>query len=354
MKSQKLYVIRISDKFRKIYDKSIHLEHDLFEVKEYYKSYDEYIEPSLLYFTQDPRKIAKALEVKRVIPMGQYIRGLLGGEAGRGRPYAGLVLVEYSYGDSEFEFRLYGTTTKLSVPKVWLPRYGVDVYELIYVGMINPFRLKRLLPVLLSNRGSRSLREFLRVSLGANTSKMPSSDVEKISTLINELKQPESLDIMNRDFYYVVYRCDRAFTACLIKPSSRTVLDSHVSAIECEDESKAYYYVGVLNYLAYKVVAKGRTFPRHQFARPALAIVIAGLSWRDIDANVGDRVIELVRKLEQKVPTREFPNQRIALNYIANYAEFKKLIEVLDENVEKERLEQALSLVSGTSNKKRK
>ena len=348
MRKQKLYVIRISDEFRKVYSKSLHLEPGLLEVKELGKSYDEYVAPSLLYFTQDPQEIAKALEVKKVIPMGQYIRGLLGGEAGRGKPYAGLVLLEYGYSDSEFEFKLYGTTTKMSVPKTWLQRYGVDVYELVYIGMINPFRLNGLLPILLSKHGSNSLRRFLKASLDVNSSKMPPSDIEKITILIDELKQPESLDIMNKNSYYAVYRCDRAFTACFVKPSSRTVLD-HVSAIECDDENKAHYYVGVLNYLAYKVIANNRTFLHHQFARPALAIAIAGLSWKDVDTEVRNRVVELSKQLSQKAPSRKFPNQRVALNHIANYKEFKELVKVLDENVEKNQLDEALELVSGTS-----
>ena len=166
--------------------------------------------------------------------------------------------------------------------------------------------------------------------------------------MINELRQPESLDVMNKDSYYVVYRCDRAFTACFVKPSSQTVLDSHISAIECDDEDKAYYYVGVLNYLAYKVVVNNRIFLHHQFARPALAIAIAGLNWKDVEVEARNQVIVLSKQLSQKAPLREFPNQKVALKHIANYGEFKELVKVLDENVEKERLNEALNLVSGT------
>ncbi len=347
MKKQRLLIINIPDKYRKIYSKSLHLKADLIEAKVLDMTYDEYITPSLLYFTQDLQEIAKLLGVRKVIPKGQYIMGLLGGETGRGEPYAGLVLEEHKYDNNEFEFRLYGITTKLRVPIDWLRKYGVHIYELIYVGMINPFSLNRSLPILLSNRGARYLCEFFKVSLEANAMKIPSDDARKISILMNELKQPESLKTLNEDSYYVVYRCDRAFTACFIKPSPLAILDSHVSAIECDDENKAHYYVAILNYLAYKVIMEGRTFIHHQFARPTLAVIIAGLSWKDIDEKIRNRVAELGKQLSQKIPIRKFSNQKVALKYIANYTEFKDLVKLLDETVDRERLKEALNLVSG-------
>jgi hypothetical protein len=39
---------------------------------------------------------------------------------------------------------------------------GVDVYEVVYAGEIDPFRLRRLNPVVLSSKGEESMREFLR------------------------------------------------------------------------------------------------------------------------------------------------------------------------------------------------
>jgi hypothetical protein len=323
-------------------------------VEELNKSYDEYIEPSLLYFTQDPQGIAKALGVKRVIPMGQYIRGLLGGETGRGEPYAGLILEEYRYDNNEFEFRLYGTKTKLRVPKDWLQNHFVNVYKLVYVGMINPFRLLKLLPTLLSSRGAELLRDFLRQALNANAMKLTSDDMKKISTLITELQQPSSLETLNEDAYYVVYRRSRIFSATVLKPESNSVLYDDVAAVECLDEKQAYYYAAVLNYIAYKVKMKKRSFIHHQYARPALAIVVAGLSWKDIDAGVRNRVVELSKQLGQKVPLTEFPNQRVALNHIAKYVEFKELVKILDESVEEKRLNEALNLVSGTGSRQSK
>lgn len=347
MKKRRLLVISISNNYKKIYSKSLHLEPDLIEIKVFDKTYDEYVTPSLLYFTQNMQEMAKLLGVRKVIPMGQYIRGLLGGETGRGEPYAGLVLEEYKYNSSEFEFKLYGTSSRLRIPKDWLQRYGVGVYDLIYVGMINPFSLNRLLPVLLSNHGAKYLCEFLKVSLEANAMKVPSDDARKISTLVGELKQPESLKTLSENSYYVIYRCDRAFTACFVKPSPRAILDSHVSAIECDDENKAHYYVAVLNYLAYKVIMEGRTFIHHQFARPTLAVIVAGLSWKDIDKDTRNRVIELSKQLSQKAPRKKFSNQKMALKCIANYAEFRDLVGLLDEAVDREHLKEALELVSG-------
>ena len=347
MSNPKLYVVRLSDKFRKIYRKSLHLEQDMLEIKEIDKSYDEYIKPSLLYFTTESHDIAKPLKVRRVIPKGQYIMGILGGEIGRGKPYAGLVLEDYRYISKEFEFKLYGTKANLRVPKDWLRNFSVDVYQLVYVGMINPFRLRKLLPILLSARGAESLRNFLRQTLEVNLKELSADDVEKINTLITELQQPDSLETLKNDTYYVVYRRSRVFSATVLRPESQTVLYEDVAAIECSSEDQAYYYAAVLNYLAYKVVmAENRSFAHHQYARPALAIVIAGLSWKDVDSSIKTQVIRISKQLSQKVPNMEFSDQNVALKYMVNYDEFKKLVEILDDTVEKERLEQALSLVS--------
>ena len=348
MKKHRLLIANISGEYRKVYSKSLHLKPGLIEFREFNKTYDEYIAPSLLYFTEDFQEIAKKLNVKKVIPMGQYIRGLFGGETGRGEPYAGLVLEEHKYINSEFVFRLYGTSSKLCVPRKWLDKYHVDVYELIYVGMIYPFRLANTLPVLLSEQGPDNLRLFLKKTLETYARDIASKDAQKIRALISELKQPSSPEKLQTGLYYVVYRCDRAFTACFVKPtSSKMILDSHVSAIECSNEDKAHYYVAILNYLAYKVITEKRSFIHHQFARPALAIIVAGLGWNDIDENIRNQIAEKSRKISQKTPIKESPNQRVALNRVVKYPEFKEIVKLLDEHINREYLEEALNLVSG-------
>jgi len=91
----------------------------------------------------------------------------------------------------------------------------------------------------------------------------------------------------------------------------------------------------------------GRSFIRHQFARPLLAVYIAGLAWKGVDEAARSRVIELSKILHEKAPDMEYANQRIALKGIASFAEFKELVGLLDSKADKERLEDALNIMSG-------
>ncbi len=113
---------------------------------------------------------------------------------------------------------------------------------------------------------------------------------------------------------------------------------------------QAHYYAAVLNYLAYKAVQLGRPFTHHQLARPVYAILIAGLSWNEVPEDLREKVIQKARNIAQGVVRREFSNQRQALlGLFKNNEEFRELIRLLDEYVDKERLNAALDMVSGTS-----
>jgi len=297
--------------------------------------------------------LARELGVKRIIRKGEYIMGLFGGESREEKKYAGLVLEKYKYINGEFKFRLFRTKSVLRVPSNWLKQYSINIYNMIYMGKVYPFYLHKSLPILLSSRNAASLREFLRKTVEVNSDRLMSNDIESIRTLISELRQPSNLKILDKKSYYTVYRCARAFTATMIEPKAEAILESHVSALECRCKEHAFYYTAVLNYLAYKVIEKGRTFIRAQFAKPALAIVIAGLKWDSINKCARDKVIKLCEKLSEKITKQEFSNQRIALRHIAKkYIEFKNIVRILDSVVEEKRLEDALDLVSGYNNRK--
>ena len=105
----------------------------------------------------------------------------------------------------------------------------------------------------------------------------------------------------------------------------------------------AYYYAAILNYLAYTVLRSGRTFNRDQYARPLLAIYIAGLSWNNMDEETRGRIVELSKKLHEKAPGKEYSNQRIALQEVAGLPEFKELVKIVDSKVDRSKLEEALS-----------
>jgi hypothetical protein len=350
--TSELYVVKLKMPEGKAYSKSLSLadikEH--LDIKLYNKSYEAYVKPGLLYFTEDLSSLARELSVNRIVPAGLFIGGIYGGEEKRGEEeYAGLVLTEYHLDGVVFKFKLYNTTSILAVPADYLNKYSVGIYKMIYVGEINPFRIVRYLDIILSRRGDRALREFLEEALKLNERYISKEDRKKIEKLINELKQPSTITTLNTDKYYVVYRRDRAFTASVFKPSSDNfIVKVEVGYVECGKEPTAYYYVAILNYLAFKVIETKRSFIRHQYARPIHAIYVAGLSWNNVDDEVKRRIVELSKELHRKAPNREYPNQRVALKDIARLPEFGELVRILDSRVNRENLEEALNMVSGT------
>jgi hypothetical protein len=346
----KLYIVKRKIPKDKRYDKSLSLEdiREHLEIRSYGESYENYIRPGILYFTEDLDALARELSVDKIVPMGLYIRGIYGGEEKRGEEeYAGLVLLEHSRDSMVFKFKLHNTRSTLVVPANSLTRYGVEVYKMIYVGEINPFRITRYLDIVLSRYGSEFLRNFLREALKLNERNISAEDRRKIEKLIDELQQPGTITTLNMNKYYVAYRRVRAFTASIFKPiADNFIIKDEVGYVECRDESKAYYYAAILNYLAFKVVEVGRSFARTQYARPLLALYIAGLSWNSVDDEVRREIVELSRRLHEKAPSEEYSNQTVALKDIAQLSEFKELVKTLDSKVNRESLEYALSIVS--------
>jgi hypothetical protein len=352
--STELYVVKLKTLGGKEYNKSLSLDEirDYLIIRPYGKSYEEYIKPGLLYFTEDLNTLARELGVDRIVPKGLYIMGIYGGEKKKGEEeYAGLVLLEHSVEGAMFKFKLYNTKDELIVPVDYLKKYGVKVYKMIYVGKINPFRINRYLDIILSERGETMLKKFLEESLKLNERGISVETYNRIRKLIDELQQPGIIRPLIRDRFYVAFRCERAFTAATIKPmSDDIIIESHVSYMETRSEDVAYYYTAILNYLAFKVIELKRTFIRSQFGKPVLAVYIAGLSWNSMDKETRDRIVELSKRLHEKAPSKEYSNQRMALKDIAQLSEFRELVEILDSKINKEKLDEALTLVSLASN----
>jgi hypothetical protein len=324
---------------------------EFLEIRKLNKNYDDYILPALLYFMEDLDELARELNVDKIYPMGLYIRGIFGGEKKKEKEiYAGITVEKYNQSIVSFAFKLWNTEDMLIVPGDLLEKYDVKVFKMIYGGDINPFKLRRTYDVLLSDKGERNLKLFLQETIKLNRDSVPHKEtIERIEKLKNEVKQPLNIAILNTAKYYVVYRCDRAFTALAYKPTTGDVIaHSNVAYAECKYEELAYYYAALLNYLAHKVIQSERAFIRHQWARPLLSIYIAGLAWKDVDAATRNRVIELSRILHEKALDKEYSNQKVALNDIATkLPEFKELVNLLDSKVDKEKLEVALNIVSG-------
>jgi len=347
-----LYTVKLKALSGKEYSKKMSLDEirDYLEITAYNKTYDEYVKRGLLYFTEDLNALARELGVDGIVPKGLYIMGVYGGEKKKGEEeYAGLTVLEQSVEGATFKFRLYNTKDTLIVPVNYLKRYGVKVYRMIYVGEINPFRINRYLNIILSERGEVVLKKFLEEALKLNERSISAETLNKVRKLIGELRQSSMVKSLSMDKYYVVYRSDRAFTASVYIPVENSIVYSNVSYVETRSEDVAYYYAAILNYLAYTVLRGGRTFNRHQYAKPLLAIYMADLSWNVVDEEARGRIVELSKRLHEKVPGKEYSNQRVALQKLAELPEFKELVKVLDSKVDRSKLEEALSLVSGLS-----
>jgi len=331
-------------------DKRLGLEEikDLLEIKAFEREYEEYMRPGLLYFTENIDRLAYELDVEKIYPKGAYIMGLYGGEEKRGEEkYAGIVLENYSFEDTIFRFRLSGIDKTLIAPKDLLKRYGVKIFRLVYMGEINPFRLRRFLNIILSVYGSEALKRFLSETLKINERDISTHIYRRVEKLIEEVRQPSSVKPLDVNKFYVVYRGSRIFSSTTVQPFSNDVIISeHVSYVETKDEDKAYYYSAVLNYLAYKVIELGWTFSRTQLARPLFAIHLSGLSWREVDEKKRLKVVELSKRLHEKASDKEYNNQKTALKDLLFIQEFRELVKTLDQTVEKERLESSLRIVS--------
>jgi len=350
-----LYVVKLKALSGREYSKKMSLEEikDYLEITAYNRTYNEYVKPGLLYFTEDLNALARELGVDGIVPKGLYIMGVYGGEKKKGEEeYAGLVLLEHGVEGATFKFRLYNTKDTLIVPVDYLKRYGVKVYRMIYVGEINPFRINRYLNIILSELGEAMLKKFLEEALELNERSISAETLNKVRKLIGELRHSSTVKSLSTDKYYVVYRSDRTFTASAYIPVENSIVYSNVSYVETRSKDVAYYYAAILNYLAYKVLRSGRTFNRHQYAKPFLAIYMADLSWNSMDKETRGRIVELSKKLHEKVPGKEYSNQRAALQELAELPEFKELVKIVDSKVDRSKLEEALSLVSGLGTKK--
>ena len=324
---------------------------DLLKEEELKLSYDDYIAPMIIWTTANTERIARELSVLRVVPKGGYIMGLFGGEKKKGKhKYAGLIVKQYDKKNEEVSIKLCNLTKSYNVQIDLMDEYGVDVYKIYYRGLVNPFSC-RTYNVLLSKKGDEYLKKFLKAFVEYNRNKMLQKDLDYLNTLITELKA--SIDIFNENHYYVIYRCQRTFSACVPTDLTKAVSTSNIAYLECENQDQAYYYAGVLNYLAYKVIESRRSFIRDQYARPVIAIIVAGLSWKTVSDNIKREISNLSNQLSSKITWKRYPDQRRAFMQLAEMPEFRKIVETLDNCVDEERLRKALNLVSSLPNKNR-
>jgi len=144
-------------KYTGVYSKALHLSSISFTVKKR-ENYQDYIEKVALYTEISSEAIKERMGVDEVVPKGDHIMGLFGGERKRGaKKYAGLIfdVTEYDKTAEQFFIRLHGTKSSTRIPKWFLNSYWKKI---LYRGEIFPFYLNNAYNVLLSSKGAEDLR----------------------------------------------------------------------------------------------------------------------------------------------------------------------------------------------------
>lgn len=305
------------------------------------EDYENYIKALKQYFSLNTEELAKWLSVKRIFKKGTYVMGLFGGEKKKGKEsYAGLVLKDVNCNLFPCRVRLWNTESFVELEDEDL------IKKLIYRGKIYPFWIGTY-DCLLSEKGEKNLKETLKEFLRQEINQ---EDKMRIKGLLAEIKQSD-LTVLSPEYWYIVARGKRTFVSGVIKGNNSLVLDSSVSAIETESPEEAYYYSACLNYLVY-VTEKG--FIRDQYARPFLAIAVAGLEWQkdrwqyDI-AEISKKLHLLIesKNIFEGLPRGFFVQRSIKImledEEIAD--RFLTMTDIFDSKIAPENLERALSLV---------
>lgn len=346
-------------KWKNAYSKALHLSDVEYNIEKQ-EDYRDYLKKVMIYTEYSPESLKESLDVEEVVSTGTFIRGLLGGVKKKGaKKYAGLVFKDISEDTTteQYTIRLVGTNTMVKLPKYFLLDYWK---KLIYVGEVYPFYLNQIYDVLLSSKGEEDLKEFLQKRI---LEKVSGKDMIMVKELINELKQSSKLNPLMGDKYYVIYRRSRTFASFVLSPTDlerisgekkrEVIIYDDCSYISTNDEYKAYYYSALLNYLAYKVIEKGGAFERHQYLRPLIAIVRAGLCWKDEawQREVAELSKEIHKRASACLSQRLGKNAHVEKGFeiLKNCNEtrclFEKLNKIIDNNVNDKKLIESLELV---------
>jgi len=334
-------------KWKEEYSKTLRLSEMEYMIKrrEFYK---DYMKKVILYTQMPSQLIEKELDIEKVVSKGDHIMGLFGGEKKKGAKKYGGLIFEIKGEDKlarQYNIQLSGTKSTVKISDFFLEIYWK---RLIYRGRIFPFYLDGVYDVLLSSKGEQDLRDFLKTHIFMNVS---NEDKRKIKILIEELTQPDKPKTLESNKYYVIYRRMRSFPSVVLTPSEIELLSDSMkkdlvisdtcSFLSTSSKKKAYYYASLLNYLTYKVMDQKGAFVRDQFLRPLIAILNAGLEWREENWQL--RVAELGEKLHKIAPKcfKDFIKMGMKVEkcfkrlkaYDESKELFEKLIKIIDENV---------------------
>lgn len=341
------------------YSKALHLSDIEYKVKRK-RNYRKYINKVALYTQISSKDVMKRLDVGEVVPKGDYIIGLFGGTKKKdAKSYAGLIfdVVGEDKTTEQYSIKLSRTNTAIRIPEYFLDPYWK---MLVYTGWVFPFYLQDVHNILLSEKGSEDLRGFLKKRIYRN---ILEEDKEKVTLLIEELKQPETLRPLKTSKYYVIYRRIRTFASFVLTPDDMRRLSDNLkheivvydacAYITTDDEMKAYYYSTLLNYLAFKVIEMGGAFERNQYLRPLISISEADLQWRGKKWQLD--VAKLGKQLHKEAPKclsgfiERGMRVKECYRRLQTYAEtkhlFDSIMKKIDENTSEKRLSDSLIFV---------
>ncbi|MEN2999858.1 MAG: hypothetical protein ABDH61_04715, partial [Acidilobaceae archaeon] len=313
------------------------------------QSYEQYMKLAIEWAGSAREEVAWRLDVREV-KLGGYIRGIAGGERRRGaESYAGLRVEELEEEGTALRIRLAGLKKAYLLPRSVMEKHRVGVYEL-HNGAL-PYMPERK-RALLSKRGSKGLKEFiaevvevLESTPGAN---LEEEDRKKLLGLARELSA--RLEELKEGKPYVIYRHMRLFVAYVAVGRRGEAVSDIVALTECKEEDQAYYYAALLNYLAFCVKRAGRSYLRTLVHRPLEAIIKLRLSWREAPEELRREVARLSRELERYMQGLPTAGREELFEELSRSQPFQQLVKALDKYIEervgRERLAEALDLVS--------
>jgi hypothetical protein len=295
------------------------------------------------------------------VPKGDYIMGIFGGEIKKGsKQYGGLIFNVESFNATtkQYTIKLSNIETPIRIPEFYLNNYWKKI---VYRGKVYPFHLESYYDIILSSSGLDDLILFLKTYILPN---LRDEEKNRIEIMIDEVKQPSILNILQTDNYYVLYRGSRTFGSLVITPEEISKIKSQenkeiiiydkVAYLYTKDRDIAFYYSALLNYLVIKTIENNGSFIRDQFSRPLVTISLIGLTWsnKSWQKEIAELGLQLHTTIKQYYEGKLTKGMQVkkCFNIINDNSEvksvFDQIIKIFDSKVSKSDLLDALIYVA--------
>jgi hypothetical protein len=198
------------------------------------------------------------------------------------------------------------------------------------LSQVYPFSIIRIFKVLY-NPWEAFLKTFLRQVY---------KDYQKaLDETLHHLKVPpkptlKKEALKKENIYIITYRCQRSFVSAVLTPATlneifvtgidKLIISNTLAYAITPDESVAFYYAGVLNYLVHAVKMYRGTFILNQYGRPVEAIKTANLEWNGEEWQY--QVAEFIRKASENA-------RKATLSYLGISSD-TQLYEFIDKGID--------------------